>query len=132
MNREEHWDKFWILDEKGNPQSVDLMTWAKWFEKKDRIVKQEWIGDCWVSTVFLGINHNWSNKGPPILWETMVFTNYKHIDQEWTIRCAGSIEQAEAMHEEMVRNICEFEKLNYTLLRTRKEKDQNGTRAGQI
>lgn len=26
-----------------------------------------------VSTVFLGLNHNFSDKGPPILFETMVF-----------------------------------------------------------
>lgn len=26
-----------------------------------------------VSTVFLGLDHNWSGEGPPILWETIVF-----------------------------------------------------------
>ena len=77
----------WILDENGNIVGpVDLMTWAKWFEISRRIVKQEWVGDCWVSTVFLGIDHNFRRTGPPILWETMVSNNYKHIDHEWMTR----------------------------------------------
>ena len=118
----------WILDENGNIVGpVDLMTWAKWFEISRRIVKQEWVGDCWVSTVFLGIDHNFRRTGPPILWETMVFTNYKHIDQEWMTRCAGNKEQAEAMHEEMIKKVCKFEKINYEELRT----NNNETRTKQ-
>ena len=55
--------------------SVDLMEWADWveFHNQEKIVKQETIGPYWVSTVFLGLDHNWSRTGPPILWETLVF-----------------------------------------------------------
>jgi hypothetical protein len=31
------------------------------------------IGGIHISTVFLGLNHNYHDDGPPILWETMVF-----------------------------------------------------------
>jgi len=50
------------------------LKWAKEFEKKDRIVKQQttWLG-FWVSTVFLGLNHNFMRTGKPILFETMAF-----------------------------------------------------------
>jgi hypothetical protein len=51
----------------------DLMTWAKWFESADRIVVQEFIGAYWISTVFLGSDHNWTGAGRPMLFETMVF-----------------------------------------------------------
>lgn len=35
-------------------------------------MKQEYVAEFWVSTVFLGLDHSYG-KGPPILWETMVF-----------------------------------------------------------
>lgn len=31
------------------------------------------VGNIRVSTVFLGIDHNFSKHGPPVLWETMTF-----------------------------------------------------------
>lgn len=92
----------YILNENGQPIPADLDTWARWFEKRDRILKQEWIGRSWVSTVFLGLDHNYSEEGPPILWETLVFGG--KLKDEMT-RCSGSREQAEAMHEEMVKRV---------------------------
>jgi hypothetical protein len=38
-----------------------------------RIVAVDTIGDARVSTVFLGLDHNYSFEGPPVLWETMIF-----------------------------------------------------------
>lgn len=65
---------FWILDEEGIPKSVPSEEWAVFFEKVEnrRIAYYERDG-YWVSTVFLGLDHNWSDKGPPILFETMMF-----------------------------------------------------------
>ena len=51
---------------------VDLMTWAHWFEKADRHIAQTIQGNVRVSTVFLGLDHQWG-EGPPILFETMIF-----------------------------------------------------------
>jgi hypothetical protein len=71
----------YILDEHGQPVPCeDLATWAQWFETADRRVAQDLDegdeGDAGkkvrVSTVFLGLDHNWGG-GPPILWETLVF-----------------------------------------------------------
>jgi hypothetical protein len=39
----------------------------------NRRVDQTEIGNCHVSTVFLGLDHNWDIGGPPLLFETMVF-----------------------------------------------------------
>ena len=96
----------YILDDKGNPvPEGDTLKWGRWFEKArgkgQLVVKQETIGKSWVSTVFLGLDHNWG-KGPPILWETMVF---RHGGSEEMDRCSGSREQAEAMHERMVKRV---------------------------
>jgi hypothetical protein len=37
-------------------------------------VGSTWVDDeTWVSTVFLGLDHNWGPGGPPVLFKTMVF-----------------------------------------------------------
>jgi hypothetical protein len=65
----------YILDEHGNPQPChDLMKWATWFETAadaKRVALDE-IGGVRVSTVFLGVDHNWG-EGPPLIYETMIF-----------------------------------------------------------
>ena len=55
---------------------ADLITWAKWFETTDRHVALTQVGKKEVSTVFLGIDHNWG-KGAPHLFETMIFPDAK-------------------------------------------------------
>lgn len=51
----------------------DLLEWAMWIETG----RQKWqlidtIEGFRVSTIFLGLDHNWGN-GDPLLWETMIF-----------------------------------------------------------
>ena len=65
---------FYILKGKIPVICPDMESWSKWMSEVDRHVKKEYIGDYWVSTVFLGIDHNWG-AGNPILFETMVFDN---------------------------------------------------------
>jgi len=51
----------------------DGVAWARYFESADRIVAQTTVTeDVIVSTVFLGLNHQFGD-GPPLLFETMVF-----------------------------------------------------------
>jgi hypothetical protein len=70
--------KRWILDEEGIPKDVPLRVWGTWFENHDNTVIKQYERDGYlVSTVFLGIDHNWSGKGPPILFETMVFDDHR-------------------------------------------------------
>jgi hypothetical protein len=94
----------YILNDNGNPVlEPDLIKWAMWFETAtNRRVAKEMIGEVQVSTVFLGLDHNFCSKGPPIVWETMVFGG--ELDQE-TERCSGNREQAEAMHQDMVERV---------------------------
>jgi hypothetical protein len=97
----------YILDAAGEPvEELDLMAWARWFERRDngRIVKHQHIGDVLVSTVFLGIDHNWLRTGPPVLWETMVFGGPLAGEMD---RCPGSRADALAMHARMVRRVME-------------------------
>jgi len=40
-----------------------------------KIIKQTTYGDFFVSTVWLGLDHDFLKKGPPIIFETMIFIN---------------------------------------------------------
>lgn len=52
----------------------DLNKWATWLgDINNKRIKQYLINDVRVSTVFLGINHNFGGNGDPILFETLVF-----------------------------------------------------------
>lgn len=54
-----------------------------------------------ISTVFLGIDHNYSNAGPPVLWETMIFGGPPALDQ-YQARCSGTFADAQEMHNKTV------------------------------
>lgn len=68
----------YILDGHTPVECDDLFKWGEWFQNTDRTVKKDWIRTeksvpIQVSTVFLGIDHSWTGKGPPVVFETMVF-----------------------------------------------------------
>jgi len=73
----------YILDDDGEPVATDLVTWARWLKTADRQVLESFPSiDVLVSTVFLGLNHNFSaNGGLPVLWETMIFGGEHHCYQ---------------------------------------------------
>lgn len=96
----------YILDGKFAAVEPDLITWAVWFETADRAVKQEWVeGETRVSTVFLGLDHNFSDAGPPLLFETMVFSIYTAINGE--TRRYATWEDAETGHDQVVAWVIE-------------------------
>lgn len=74
----------YILDEHGQPQAEpDVLVWAKWFEEhQDRHIADDTVRGMRISTVFLGIDHNFTEDGPPVLWETMVFGGGRDLYQE--------------------------------------------------
>ncbi len=66
--------RYWILGDDGEPAVADdVLAWGQWFETHDRHVLDERVGRVRISTVFLGLNHDWREVGPPVLWETMIF-----------------------------------------------------------
>jgi len=55
-------------------KEIELMDWGHKCEDFDyRIVKTENIDRWHVSTVWIGLNMNLFRKGPPIIFETMIF-----------------------------------------------------------
>ena len=92
----------YILDEQGNPKSChNVIEWADWFEKTERHVADDKIGEVRVSTVFLGIDHSFEQNGPPILFETMVFGGELNEEQDrYSTR-----EEAIAGHAAMIERV---------------------------
>lgn len=87
----------YILKNKVPVKVDEISEWATWFEKNDRIIKQTKFGEVLVSTVFLGIDHNFirnSNK-KPVLFETMIFGGKHDLFQERYI----TYQEAEVGHE---------------------------------
>lgn len=79
----------------------NAMEWAEWFGRNDddRIVDRTKVGRRTVSTVFLGVDHNFSREGPPLLFETMVFPQ-----GDPCVRTA-TWDAAQKTHNEIVRQI---------------------------
>lgn len=55
----------------------DVHAWADWFDRatgdRSRVVAQTTVGNRMVSTVFTGIDYDFSGMGAPLVFETMVF-----------------------------------------------------------
>lgn len=84
------------------PEEVDYIQSAAWFSTADRSVAKTDIGEeVFVSTVFLGIDHNHSGKGPPVLFETMVFGG----KQDGLCHRYCTWDEAEVGHHEVVDRI---------------------------
>jgi hypothetical protein len=70
----------WYYNRAGEP--VSLEEWAHLFEDVSyRRVAETTIGDVWVSTVFLGFDHQMFD-GPPLIFETMIFGG-NHDGEQW-------------------------------------------------
>jgi hypothetical protein len=92
----------YVLDSHEPKPEPDHITWARWFETADRVVRQDHsVGGKWfVSTVFLGIDHSFLEE-QPILFETMVFAEGGSAEEDACERYA-TWEEAERGHEELV------------------------------
>lgn len=87
-------------DRQGN--RMTLMEWAKRFETgKDekRVAETTLPNNRWVSTVWLGIDHAFGD-GPPLIFETMVFSSQGKLDEIDVERWSTEAE-ALAGHEAM-------------------------------
>lgn len=90
-----------ILHGKVAVPCAGLVEYANWYESADRTVGKDKINDTTISTVFLGMNHEWRDDMPPLLFETMLFCG---ASRSVFGRCS-TWEQAEAMHAEAVASV---------------------------
>jgi len=85
-------------------EPIGLDEWSK-EHKNDHHIGDDYLEKCRVSTVWLGINHNFED-GPPLIFETMVFsakngkvTEYSELDMERY----STLKQAKDGHKKMVK-----------------------------
>lgn len=66
--------KWYVWNEDGTIEGMPIEEYISRpsLERGIKIVKQEYVGDVWVSTVFLNMDHG-DGGGQPLLFETMVF-----------------------------------------------------------
>jgi hypothetical protein len=69
---------FYKLDKDKNPVPCSSFEYSMQFEdpEKRRVAKTQ-LGPYTVSTVFLCIDHNFGGEGPPVLFETMIWSDKK-------------------------------------------------------
>ena len=83
----------------GKPCTRD--EWGRDHEDREKkIVRVEEVCGATVSTVWLGLNHNWGD-GPPLIFETMVFGGA--LDEE--MERYSTEAEAIAGHEVMVKKV---------------------------
>lgn len=77
----------------------DTLKWARWFDNIDnrRVRHTDFPDGSRVSTVFLGLDHRYTDDGPPLLFETMIFPGQEFCERYSTW------EEAVAGHERAVR-----------------------------
>lgn len=101
---------FFVLDDDNNVVLADgPVHWAKWFQEatdsRRRWVKQTILEDgTRISTIFLGINQNWTEIGPPMVFETMIFYggNFAEDMGQWH---HATWARAAAFHDHLVNDM---------------------------
>jgi len=92
----------WYMLKDGKPEPADVISpeFQEWYNNIEnrRVACTEIAKDIWVSTVFLGLDHNLYGAGTPVLWETMIFGGVEDLSQ-WR---ATSQEESLEHHKEAV------------------------------
>jgi len=66
-------------------ESISMEEAMESFQSDERFLKQEYVNNYFISTIFLVIDHNMTDKGRPVLFETMVFggkEGWEDLEQE--------------------------------------------------
>jgi len=102
----------------------DVLVWGKWFEDiKNRRILETTIGKYWISTVFLGLDHNFG-LGEPLYFETMVFntknktkckigkTEIESVREDLDMERYSTYKEAEEGHKKLVEKWTKVNKVN--------------------
>lgn len=98
-----------LVDRKVVP-GIDLMTWAAWFDQFEnrRVAEDEGEdgqGPWRLSSVFLGLDHSFSDNGPPIVFETMLFRTNKDADDDLDCWRFATWDETSSFHRRKVAEL---------------------------
>ena len=103
--------QYYKLDDDKNVVPIDRDSAAarSMWDMDKRRVAEETVGDYWVSTVFLPMDHGYGQDGPPVVFETMVFpagakTGKDKMLDRYEERCCTWAE-AQEMHKRVVQMV---------------------------
>jgi hypothetical protein len=85
--------EYYVLNEYRQVEEIPVVDWAQAY--KERFHLSTYVFGMYVSTVFLGLNHQYGD-GPPLVFETMVFLKGSW-DEQYMTRCS-TFRQALWMH----------------------------------
>ena len=86
-------------DRSGKPMTMD--EWSGRLKSERRVAETTLPDGKWVSTIWLGLNHQYGD-GPPLIFETMVFASGNDMSEHDMARYSTE-EEAIAGHEAMVK-----------------------------
>lgn len=96
-----------MIDKYGTiTETFDVMFWARWLEEtKDRFIQQDENKEYFISTIFLGLDHDFGMTGKPLLFETAVFSRIVADDTDKTLEMVRheTLKQAKRFHKKMVK-----------------------------
>jgi hypothetical protein len=112
---------YWILADDGRtPINIDdHVAWGAFMKGDARVLdRTEIVPGVDVSTVFLGIDHNFIGGSKPLLWETMVFGRQrKEDDAEIQLRYATYAEALAGHRRICAEMLIEHESREETIAR---------------
>ena len=92
--------KWYVLKDRVPVLATSALEGAAFMKNIEaRIVRQTENKKMLISTVFLGLDHNHSGVGDPILFETMIFIDG---EEQYCNRCS-TWKQAEEMHKDALQ-----------------------------
>lgn len=98
--------QYYLLnDDHSVTTTSDMKYWSEQFASIDRNVGKDTINGCFISTAFIGLDHEFSNDPdkPPLIFETMVFSENPDFDG-YQARCSTWKEALE-IHENTVNQV---------------------------
>lgn len=100
---------WYLLDANHEPvPEPDWFKVARFMESSERIVLQHEIGECFVSTVFLCIDHNFGGD-KPVLFETLVYGGPldDHMERytTWSDAVAGHMGILRVLAEQLGKSV---------------------------
>lgn len=114
--------EYFLLNKNHEAVPCSMLEWAQAYEGMEgRIVQKTNVGNAEISTVFLGLNHNFG-QGPPAIFESMVFGG--QFDDE---QCRyATWDEAVTGHWELVAKVVEddMKKIGFSALKVIEFKKQ--------
>jgi len=99
----------YILKDKTAVPCEDIRKWGRFLEdwKTRRVARTNLPDGGFISTVFMGIDHQLDDNGPPLLFETIIFNGNEYTD----IWRYFTWDEAIEGHQRVVKECANFKKL---------------------